>query len=248
MCLFFASTSFAVDRFTGTISGRVYDHETNNPLAGVSVTLRPNTYEHGAVDYIVTTDAQGRYSVTGMKCYYTIDGTWSTLNWLSYTVSASSEGYQDYKSQTLAFSRGYYSITCDVALTPNVIPSQTGIITGIVTDARTGKPLTGGIVLIKDVAYGLEYNVSTDSQGRFTAVVQRSKISGGMGVYWYRYKIILNWHWQGYESYEEDVAFSETVTTIENDVVLKPQDISIGTITGIVTDSETGKPIANGKK
>ena len=108
----------------GTISGYVRNSVTQEPLAGVSITIKPYAYGYGLHDYTTTTNANGYYKFTGVQRYTQSSG--GTVFWTSYKAYISGSGipagYAGYVSGWLTFSKYVHDIGHNIALTPIVPP------------------------------------------------------------------------------------------------------------------------------
>ena len=76
----------------------------------------------------------------------------------TYTITASADGYQTFSQPVLVTGK---RIQVDFSLTP--IPQSTGNISGIVSDATSGEPISGASVTIED----LDRGTTTDSTGAY---------------------------------------------------------------------------------
>ncbi|MDD5450068.1 MAG: S8 family serine peptidase, partial [Candidatus Omnitrophica bacterium] len=148
----------------GTIRGRVYDISNNAGLSGVTVTLKPHTYEYGGHDYVTTTDIDGNYEISNINKYVWTDG--GAIFWLSYRVFVSLTGYEDYQSDEMTFSFVNSLLERDVGLIP---VDSTPPVTPIVTDqgqTTTAKTRLTGSVSSSDPESGIteyQYKITQDS-------------------------------------------------------------------------------------
>jgi len=111
----------------GAISGRVVDRQTGEPIAGAVVTAANPTCRNRA-----RTDERGRYVIRNLA-----PG--------AYGVKAEARGYvrQPYPERvTVEAGQVTEGIGFELAAKP-----RKGAIAGIVTDARTGEPVAGAVVV-----------------------------------------------------------------------------------------------------
>ena len=135
-----------------------------------------------------------------------------------YTLTASLEGYKEFEKTGILFTDG--SVVENIALEP-IVPT----VSGVVTDAATKEPLEGVQVMMQ--SGGVVFFDMTDAEGNYSFEVSETGL-----VY------TLTAYAAGYKTYEE-----ENVSVADGDVV---RDIALEklTISGVVTDSETNKPLA----
>jgi 5-hydroxyisourate hydrolase-like protein (transthyretin family) len=154
----------------GSISGRVVDAATGDPLPGntdpfASVRLL-RCEEFGCFDvYNQSADNEGRF-------HFTNDFSGQPLEVGTYQVIAFANGYQQGQTDPFGVAEGEDRDVGDVPLQP--IPAI-GSISGRVVDAATGDPLPGNtdpfasVQLLRCEEFGC-FNVSdqsTDNEGRF---------------------------------------------------------------------------------
>ena len=138
---------------------------------------------------------------------------------LVYTLTASYYGYETYKEENVSVANG--SIVRDIAL-------EKLTLSGVVTDAKTNEPLAGVRILLSD-GWWTEEEVTTDENGAYSFVI-------GDDTSEYTLTASLD----GYNSYEKSgIVFTEG-SVVEN-IALEP---IVTTVSGVVTDAETGDPIA----
>jgi alpha-tubulin suppressor-like RCC1 family protein/uncharacterized surface anchored protein len=227
----------------GGFTGTVTDASTGAPLAGASV--RAYTANGSAVGSSVTTNDLGAYTRTGLPA-----GTY-------YVRTSNTLGYVDeqYDNQpcpggtcpsaaagtAVTVLTGALTGPIDFALVPG------GIITGTVTVAGTGAPLAGVSVQV----YGASGNplggaVTTNAGGVYT------KTGLPAGTCYVRTSNSIGYIDELYNNLACPAA-SCTVTTGTAVVVAAGSttagvDFSLapgGTVSGMVTDEETGLPLAN---
>jgi hypothetical protein len=107
---------------TGTVTGKVVDASTNQPLAGVSI-------------------VSGQISATTTN---TGEFTLSNIPQGSQTITFTLTGYSTSTSSVNVFAGGILSLGTSL-LSPN---PTTGIIKGAVTDASNGQPLSGATITV----------------------------------------------------------------------------------------------------
>ncbi|MBV9495001.1 MAG: carboxypeptidase regulatory-like domain-containing protein, partial [Acidobacteria bacterium] len=128
----------------GTVNGTVTDALTGAPLAGATVTITQN-----GNTLTTTTDANGRYSLTGV------------VPNVPATITASAPNYQSSTPSTVTVPAGG-SATRDITLQP--LPGSIG---GTVSNASNGAPISGAVVeLIRDGV--VVATTTTDASGHYT--------------------------------------------------------------------------------
>ncbi len=136
------SQSFALTRLpTGTLTGRVTDQASGQPLVGAAVTAA------GPTSASTTTNSNGRYTFT--------------LPVGTYSVSASLPLYHARTVSGVVVTANQ-TVTRDLALVPNF-----GTITGTVVRASTGAPIAGASLTLFGGPGGT-VRATTDSAGRYT--------------------------------------------------------------------------------
>ena len=180
------------------LSGQVTDKETGEALSGVTVMV----LQDGKVYTSAQTDDIGCYS-------FTLPGG-------AYTVSFVKDGY---KSRVTSLSDQQSDKYLSVALEPIKDP---GVLTGTVTDAATGSPITGAVIIAsqdgKDPVYA-----STDASGVYTMELEEGS---------YR----LNFSHTSYIAANSTAAVTSRETTTA-DMQLEKRKSAL-TVT--VTDQDTG--------
>ena len=205
---------------SGTISGTVKDN-TGTALAGIQV----SAYDLATGKlYTATTDASGNYLIQGLPAD-------------DYQVQASGTSYpavyyNDANPVTVAAGSSATSI--------DIVLSQVGTISGTVTDATTGQPLANAWVWANSTTTGSWVNAPTDENGYY--------IINNLAPDSYQVQVTAP---VGYidefynNAIDENNATPVTVVggadTPNIDFALDPE----GTISGTVTDSATGQPLAN---
>ena len=124
---------------TGNITGKVLDAATSQPITGATISVSGGPS--------ATADAQGVFLVQGITA-----GT--------YQISISASGYTSQSYQVMV-SAGATTDMQTIYLSP--IPTATTI-TGKVTDAQTGSPITGATVMVA----GTSLAAKTDATGTYT--------------------------------------------------------------------------------
>ncbi len=200
---------------TGSLSGHVTDADTGLPIAGATVTL-----EYHDNTLTTTTDAEGVYvfpEVPICRCMK--------------DLSIEADGYVGEERQVAV---GEDTVE-NFALEPEDGGSTGlyGTLSGIVTDADTDLPIEGAEVTLK--YHDAVRTVITNADGLY--VIPDVPLCFCMKD--------LSVEADGYVGEERQVAVGEN--TVE-DFTLEPEDGgptgSHGTLSGIVTDADTGLPIA----
>ena len=166
--------------------------------------------------FSATTAADGTYAAT-----FTVEDEPNAI-----TVTAAADGYED-AEETVTFAE---EMTVGFQLEP-VDTSTEATISGTVTDGETGGPVEA--VTVKGEAQGTElFSVTTAAGGTYQATFTVEEEPD---------EITVTATAAGYEDAEQPVAFAEEMTA---DFALQPVDTSTeATISGTVTDGETGDPI-----
>lgn len=182
----------------GAISGTVVDAVTGAPLEGAAVS---------AGRHSTRTDAAGAFELQRVSAG-------------DISVLASKAVYID-ESAAVGLAAG-----ASESVTLKLQPITWGTITGVVTDAETGKPLANAEVVVGSQA------LRSDRSGRFRAekvAAGSLRISGKM------------------PAYEPGSVAADLQPDAERDVTLALQPIRIGDISGSVLDAKTGEPIAQAR-
>ena len=132
-----------VEAPTATITGTVVNAETNEPIAGASI----------SVDTVAST-------TSGLAGEYTL-----TVPIGIYTLKASASGYYDWSSTIDVSSEGTYIIDIPMTPIPPPSPKPTSTITGTVTDVE-GNVIAGATVTANS------YTTITDENGKFSLTVE----------------------------------------------------------------------------
>ena len=142
------------------------------------------------------------------------------------TVTATAEGYEE-GQQTIAFAE---EMTADFQLEP-VDTSTEATISGTVNDGEAGDPVEAATV--KGKAQGTElFSATTAADGSYVATFTVEDEPS---------EITVTATAEGFEDAEETIPFAESMTA---HVALQPVDTSTeATISGVVTDGETGDPV-----
>jgi hypothetical protein len=198
----------------GSLSGDVTDASTGAPLQGAQVTLK-----YHDITSTCLTGADGGYRFDGVPICFCLKD-----------LSASKDGYKEVEMQV---SVGEGTVQ-DIALDPNGDGQgpKGGTLTGTVTDAETGEPIEGAEVTLD--CHGTTRTVLTDANGtyRFTDVPLCFCLKN------------LSASKDGYVEEVMQVAIGEeTVQDVELEPVEDGTGHDSGVVTGIVSDSSTGKPI-----
>lgn len=123
--------AYGTAEFSYTVGyhGTVYDAISGDPLSGVSL-----SFVQGGISETTTSDANGNYAVTGF-------GTGTQV-----TVTATKDGYTHEPVKHTPANRFNYQL--DINLIPET-PAYSGTaVSGIVTDAVTGAPVSGATVTL----------------------------------------------------------------------------------------------------
>lgn len=147
----------------------------------------------------------------------------------AYSVSASAYGYEDeVHPESVIVASGQNTPNIDFALTP--VSGGTGSISGRVTDEVTGLPVIGAEIRLSGMCHNVWY---TDTSGYYTCD------NVPTGVY------LVSAHATGYnpETYPDSVEVIEGQNTPNIDFALTPMGGGTGSISGRVTDAQTGLPI-----
>jgi len=201
----------------GSISGRVTDEVTGEPIIGAHVIA-------DRLDSMYHCHGEARTDTGG---YYAIEH----LHPGSYQVGASAVGYvaETYPAPVTVIS-GQNTPDINFALTPG---GGTGSISGRVTNEVTGNPILGAHV----VAMGLDNycyaEAWTDSNGHYM-------LEGLCAGIWQVQAEAF-----GYipEVYPDTVTVVDGQNTPNINFALTPSGGEIGSISGIVTDEITGEPV-----
>ncbi len=198
----------------GTITGIVTDAETGEPIANALVTLK-----YHDVIRVERTSAQGRYTFTNVPMCFCLKN-----------VTASKIGYES-ETQMVAVQK---VTTVNFSLSPNGggDDPNTGVLTGVVTDAETDDPIPEVLMTLK---YHEEVRTEyTDSEGQYTfedvpICYCQKNISASK---------------DGYEGQYQLVGVDElTYANFSLEPIEGPDEPEEGVLTGVVTDAETGEPI-----
>lgn len=123
--------AYGTAEFSYTVGyyGTVYDAISGDPLSGVSL-----SFVQGGISETTTSDANGNYAVTGF-------GTGTQV-----TVTATKDGYTHEPVKHTPANRFNYQL--DINLIPETPPYSGTAVSGIVTDAVTGAPVSGATVTL----------------------------------------------------------------------------------------------------
>jgi large repetitive protein len=202
----------------GSISGTVTDAQTGLPIMGAHVMARGDTCHGGGCGGDMT-DSAGFYMIQNLR-----HG--------AYLVIASANGYvEEVYPDSVIVVAGQNTPNIDFALTPSG-GGGTGSISGRVTDEVTGNPIVMAEIRLSGMCYNVWY---TDSAGFYmTDTVP-------VGVY------IVTANAMGYysETYPDSVVVIDGQNTPNINFALIPMGGGgTGSISGTVTDGETGLPIS----
>ncbi len=200
---------------TGGISGIVTDSATGNPIIGARVCAMRGG--------CATTNENGEYLIENLR-----PG--------SYRVTASATGYrcQTYP-EMVTVVEGQITSDINFALVP-FTPSQPGGISGLVTDSVTGNPIVGARVWARGDRIHCSGSAVTNENGEY---VIGNLIPGS-------YRVTATAQSYAPKTYPEPVVVVEGQITPNINFALAPfVPPQPGSISGIVTDKNTGAPIAN---
>ncbi|HEV3093511.1 MAG TPA: carboxypeptidase regulatory-like domain-containing protein [Solirubrobacteraceae bacterium] len=215
----------------GIVSGTVTAATSGADLAGITVTV----YNNGTSLGSTTTRQDGTYAVGGIPTgSYTVGfalPAGGTVNYLpQYYDNAASAS----SATSVAVIAGQTTTGIDAAL------QSGGQVTGVVTDAATGKPVQNSSVELLTGSYYFYASTLTDGNGDYTfsglpSGSYQVAFSIGDGDY-----LAQNYDGQnGYRSYT-NVTVAQGSTTAGIDAALAvPAEIQ-----GTVTDSVTGSPVS----
>ena len=215
----------------GIVSGTVTAATSGADLAGITVTV----YNNGTSLGSTTTRQDGTYAVGGIPTgSYTVGfvlPAGGTVNYLpQYYDNAASAS----SATSVAVAAGQTTTGINAAL------QSGGQITGVVTDAATGKPVQNASVELLTGSYYFTASTLTDSNGDYTFSGLQSgtyqvAFSTGDGEYLAQYYNGQN----AYSSYT-NVTVAQGSTTAGIDAALDAP----AQIQGTVTDSVTGSPVS----
>ncbi|WP_303984580.1 carboxypeptidase regulatory-like domain-containing protein, partial [Niallia circulans] len=189
-----------------TITGTVFDSATSTPLANALVQVFNS---QGVFLASVLTDMNGQYTLSGLP-----EGT--------LTVEASAPNFGT-GIQTVTLTAGQTQ-TLPFTLTPN--PAS---LSGIVTDAQTGSPITGALVQVFVVGTTIPVKSTlTDGTGQYLV----SGLNEG------EYRVVISADNYGTQP------FRVVLTPGEQEILNAALTPNPATIQGTVTDAQTGSPIS----
>jgi len=219
----------------GSISGNVTDDSTGLPLAGATVAAKKTDHLFGNQAF---TDELGNYTIPELPAG-------------DYIVVAFKEGYhfeiynntQKEDSATLVqVVAGQNTPDINFSLTPKSEP-QPGSISGNVTDDSTGLPLANAVVVAHKLGTYFAKNASTDESGNYTI----HELPAGnyiVGACREGYRCELYDNTQKEESATVVVVVADQNTpNINFALTAKEAPPEFGSISGTVTDFDTGEPI-----
>ncbi|MDR3623609.1 MAG: carboxypeptidase regulatory-like domain-containing protein [Chlamydiales bacterium] len=197
------TVDFSLKNSPGTISGTVISASGETPIVGALLEI---IYNDVVID-IALTDSSGNYIITGVT-----PG--------SYIITASAATYD--ASITGAIVTANETTTVNFSLEPNP-----GIISGIVTSAMSGLPISGTIIEVS-LDNTIVFSSLTDNSGNYI-------ISGiAPGSY------IVHAYATNYQTSTMGAIVTSNATTTTNFSLQS----SLGTISGTITSETTGLPIS----
>jgi len=216
----------------GQITGHVVDASTHDPIQGVCVTVwEPDIFDYA--DVARCTDSAGMFQTGGLPTGdYQIDFVDGSGNYIG-------QWYDGQATQSTATSihvtSGSTTSGIDAALVAG------GAISGTVTDASTGDPIAGVCVQLVDAATDeyLDAFGCTDENGIYTSTGLRP---GTYKVYFYpQGQYAGQWY-----NNKPDASSADPVTAVGGQATpgIDAALASGGTVSGTVTDTATGQPIA----
>jgi protocatechuate 3,4-dioxygenase beta subunit len=199
--LLFLSSSLVA---SATISGTVTSQASGSPISGATVTIIKGSNQIIAT---TTTLANGTYTFTG-------------INAGQYTVTASATGYQ-------AAVVGVQARNNEITVVNFALLSNPGTVSGTVTAANTGLPISGATVEV-NFNNVVIFSTLTNGSGNYT-------IAGvPPGTY------VIHAHAMNYQTgIVGAIVQSDQTTTVNFSLQSNP-----GTISGTVTAANTGSPIS----
>lgn len=221
-----ATTVFAQSSTFGSITGVVTDSVTGNPIFHANVVaMRANG--PGMAAHAIT-DSNGVYTIINIPAG-------------NYTVKAVAYGYcHKFYPTPVAVIAGQTTSDINFALSPVPTPPPpgTGSISGVVTDSITGLPIFNAMVTAS-CANTCGSRAFTDSNGVYTI----QNLNAG------DYQVIASARNFRTKRYPTAVTVVSGQTTADINFALvsgntPPPPSNPGTISGFVTDSVTGLPIA----
>lgn len=193
----------------GSVSGRVTDEVSGNPIVGAAITL-------SGIYCVWYTDTSGYYT-----CDSVPDG--------AYIVNAYATGYfPETYPESVTVIEGQNTPNIDFALTST--GGGTGSISGMVTDEVTGRPIVGAGITLSDLDCDCMW--FTDSTGHYIC----DYVPPGV------YEVYASAAGYYPETYPESVIVVAGQNTPHIDFALTPI-AEYGSISGQVTDEQTGLPI-----
>lgn len=203
---------------TGGISGVVTDSVTGNPIANAMVSAMSH---HG-----------GRSAITNENGEYLIEN----LQPGGYRVSAMAEGYiHKMYPELVTVEAGQITENINFALAPYSQPEPGGI-SGVVTDSVTGNPISGAMVVAMGHHRRGGGRATTNENGEYLIENLRPG----------EYRVTANARGYIPKHYPEPVTVEAGQITPNINFALAPMapPPEPGSISGMVTDANTGKPIA----
>ena len=188
----------------GTVTGAVTDSRTGSPISGAVIAILED-------DQVITSSSSKA------------DGSYlASIPAGSYTIRASATGYKAV-NRSITIDGDQKQETVDFSLEPE--QEGTGTLFGVVTDAKTGEPISG-VVIEASGNEEMAPSVTTGGDGSYTMVL----VAGSYDVSFRR---------EGYAPQQITVTVEEDAA-VEKNMVLEP---IFGSLKVTVTAGDTGSPM-----
>jgi hypothetical protein len=212
--------------------------EEGENTSDINFALTPVSGEFGSVSGRVTDEITGypimgaAITLSGIYCVWYTDSTGhymcDSIPAGAYLVTAYATGYyQETYPESVIVVEGQNTSDIDFALTPI---GGVGSISGMVTDEVTGRPIVGAGITLSD----LDCMWFTDSTGYYIC----DNVPPGV------YEVDASAAGYYPETYPDSVEVIKGQNTPNIDFALTPTE-EFGSISGIVTDEQTGEPIVS---
>ncbi|SLM29352.1 exported hypothetical protein [Desulfamplus magnetovallimortis] len=220
----FALTPEPIEPQTSTINGIVTDKSTGLPLEGVDVSINGGTLS----------------TLTSDQGYYVIEGITSRI----VLIKVFLDGYTE-RTRQVTLTEGATS-TFDFELDREIEPVITGSIRGTVTDSDTGEPLEGAEISVDNYEYStttyVHYLVDDELPGVTIITSKGYYLIEDIPLGLHTVEVFKDGYSDGYMEVELKATDRDPVV----DFILEPDNPQPQTakISGTVTDSVTGQPLA----